>query len=105
MKLGALHKVCAHPVVISWVLGACALDAAVVALLSKEGPLRDIISDVQATVWLALGLVPATALGYFLGMFTCWPWIRLICSRYNSAPLKVGDHVMILSGPQKGTVA
>jgi hypothetical protein len=48
---------------------------------------------------------PHLATGYFLGMFTCWPLVRVICSRYNSAPLRAGDHVMVLSGPQKGTTA
>ena len=37
-------------------------------------------------------------------MFTCWPLVRVICSRYNGAPLKTGDQVMILSGPQKGKI-
>ena len=38
-------------------------------------------------------------------MFACWPLIRVICSRYNGAPLKIGDTVMILSGPEKGKIA
>lgn len=39
-----------------------------------------------------------------MGMLTCWPLVRVVCSRYNGAPLQVGDRVMILSGPQKGRI-
>ncbi len=100
-----LNRVCAHPVAISWVLGACVVDAAAIALLSKEVTLTTLVSDAQAGLFLALGLIPATLLGYFAGMFTCWPVIRPVCSRFNGAPFKAGDHVMILSGHLKGSVA
>ena len=102
---GTLNKICARPVLISWAMGACALDAAIISFLSKEVSLSVIISDTQAVLFLTLALVPATLLGYFLGMFTCWPLLRVVCSRFNGAPLKTGDHVMILSGPHKGSTA
>jgi len=92
-------------VVISWVLGACALDAAVITLLSKEASMFTIAADWRAALWLFAALIPTSALGYFLGMFTCWPLVRVICCRYNLAPLKAGHHVMVLSGPQKGITA
>ena len=101
----AFNKICAHPVAASWVLGACALDGVIIVLLSKEVTLSAIISDWRAALFLAVGLIPATLLGYFVGMFTCWPFIRPICARFNGAPFKVGDHVMILSGPLKGGAA
>ena len=100
-----LNKVSAHPVAVSWVLGACALDATVIVLLSKEVTLTAIVSDWQVGLFLALGLIPATLLGYFVGMFTCCPFVRPICSRFNGAPFKVGDHVMILAGPLRGGMA
>jgi hypothetical protein len=100
-----LNKVCAHPVALSWVLGACALDAAVIVLLSKEVSLTAIVSDRQAGLFLAFGLIPATLLGYFVRMFTCWPFVRPVCSRFNGAPFKAGDHVVILSGPLRGGMA
>jgi hypothetical protein len=52
-----------------------------------------------------LALTVTTLLGYFLGMFVCWPAVRIACTRYNAASLKSGDQVMILSGPQKGNIA
>lgn len=105
MTPSALNKICAHPVIISWVLGACAMDSAIIALLSDAVSLTDIASDWRATLFLALTLVPATLLGYIVGMFTCWPLMRVICSKFNGAPLEIGDHVMILAGPQKGNRA
>lgn len=100
-----LNKVCAHPVAVSWVVGAFALDVAILGLLSNEVTLTAIAFDWQAALFLVLGLIPATLLGYFVGMFTCWPFIRPICSKVNGAPFEAGDHVMILSGPMKGSTA
>jgi len=105
MKPSLLNKICAYPVVISSVLGACALNATVFAVLFKEVSVFDVATDWRIALWLLAAALPASLLGYFLGMFTCWPLVRVICSRYNSAPLKPGDHVLVLSGPQKGTSA
>lgn len=100
-----LNKVCAHPVIVSWAVGACVLNTATVALILHGSSLSAIISGWQTILRLLLALIPTTILGYFLGMFTCWPLIRVICSKYNGAPLKAGDQVIILSGPQKGNIA
>lgn len=105
MKPNMLHKICAHPVVVTWVLGACALNAVLIGSLLGEVPLRTIITDWQVMQLLLIAFIPSTLLGYFLGMFTCWPLIRVICSRINGAPLQPGDEVMILSGPDKGIIA
>jgi hypothetical protein len=102
---GALHRACAHPVTISWILGACALDVTIVGCISLRGPLSTILAGWQATTLLTIALVPATLLGYFVGMFTVWPLIRVICNRYNGGPLRCGDRVMVLSGPYKGASA
>ena len=81
------------------------LDAFVLTLPSNGVRLTSIASDWQGMALLLLAVVAATGLGFFLGMFTCWPWIRPICSRFNGAPLKTGDRVLILAGPHKGTTA
>lgn len=101
----ALHRMCAYPMIISWVPGACLLDITTLVLLSKEVSLAAIASDWQGILLLALVLIPATLLGYFAGMFTSWPAVRILCGKINGAPLKTGDHVVILSGLQRGTVA
>jgi hypothetical protein len=103
---GTLNKICAHPTIVTWVIGACVLDVGiVVALISPDSSLSTIVSDWQTILLLLWILIPSTGLGFFLGMFTCWPLVRVICSRYNGAPLKVGDHVLILTGPDKGKIS
>jgi hypothetical protein len=104
MQPGWLNKICAHPVAVSWVLGACGIDVPLMVSILRGGSLRAIVADWQVMLVVVLVLIPASGLGLIIGMFTCWPWMRIICSRYNAAPLKVGDHVMILSGPQKGKI-
>ena len=81
------------------------MDAIVLRVTSNGVRLINIASDWQGWAFLILAIVAATGLGYFLGMFTCWPWIRPICSRFNGAPFKHGDHVMILVGPLGGATA
>jgi|ERR1051326_5002642 hypothetical protein len=99
MRPSVLNKMCACPVVISWIIGACVLNGLMLTALIS------IASDLQGVVFLLLGVVAATGLGFFLGMFTCWPWIRRICSRINGAPLKIGDRVLVLSRRHRGTTA
>jgi hypothetical protein len=105
MKPSALNKICAHPMIVTWVLGACVLDAVIIiSLISQSVSLSSIISDWQTMLLLVWILIPSTGLGFFVGMFTCWPFVRIFCSRYNGAPLKVGDQVLILTGPQRGKI-
>jgi hypothetical protein len=106
MTPGVLNRICAHPKIVSWVLGACALNAVVLTgFLSNEARRSAVAADWRVMVWLLLAMIPASLLGYFLGMFTCWPWVRPVCSRLNGSPLRGGDRVLILSGPQKGAIA
>ena len=105
MTPSVLHRICARPVVVSWIIGAWALDALVLTLPSNGVRLTNIASDWQGMAFLLLAVVAATGLGFFLGMFTCWPWIRPICSRFNGAPLKAGDRVLVLAGSHRGTTA
>ena len=95
-----LNKICAYPVGISWIIGACIINA---VTLIKVGCIM--FFNFTEFPYLTLTIVASTGLGFFLGMFTCWPWVRPICSKINGAPLKVGDYVQILSGTYKGTKA
>jgi len=105
MTPSVLNRICACPVVISWVIGACVLNGLVLTLPENGVRLIDIASDWQGVVFLLLAVVAASGLGFFLGMWTCWPWVRRICSRINGAPLKIGDRVLVLSRRHKGTTA
>ena len=105
MTPSALNKICAYPVIVSCVLGASVLNAVIFSSILNGESLSAIISDWQTILILVFTFIPATGLGCLLGVFACWPLIRVICSRYNGAPLKIGDTVMILSGPEKGKIA
>jgi hypothetical protein len=100
-----LNRICARPVGVSWVIGACVLETLVLRVPTDGVRLTSIASDWQGLAFLLLALTAAAGLGFFLGMFTCWPWIRPICSRLNGAPLKTGDRVLVLAGPHKGITA
>jgi hypothetical protein len=100
-----LNRICARPVVVSWIIGACVLEAIVMTVASNGVRLISIASDWQGLAFVLLAAAAAAGLGFFLGMFTCWPWIRPICSRLNGAPLKTGDRVLVLAGPHRGTTA
>ncbi len=100
-----LNRICARPVVVSWIIGACVLEVLVLTVPSNGVRLTSIASDWQGVAFLFLAVVAAAGLGLFLGMFTCWPWLRPICSRLNGAPLKTGDRVLVLTGPHSGTTA
>lgn len=96
------HRICAYPVAVAWVLGAIGVNTATVAFIAPGLSPVEVGSDWQAALFTGLALIPSTMLGYFAGMFFCWPWIRPICSWCNGAPLKAGDQVIILAGPLKG---
>ena len=98
----AFNKLCAHPVLICWAIGACVMNVLLLTVALDGVGLLSIASDWKGGLSLAGAIVAATGLGFFLGMFTCWPWIRPACSRINGAPLSVGDRVLVLSGRSKG---
>ena len=103
MKPSVLNRICARPVAISWIMGACVVDTVILTFPSGGVRLSSIASDWQGCALLILAVFAGTGLGFFLGMFTCWPWIRPICSRFNGAPFKPGDRAVILAGPLRGT--
>jgi hypothetical protein len=102
---GAFNKICAHPMVVTWVIGAGVLTIAVVSYRSNAQAVISLFASWQGILCLLLCAVPLSGLGFYLGMFTVWPLIRVVCSRLNGAPLQIGDKVLILSGPRKGDIA
>jgi hypothetical protein len=81
------------------------VDAGFLAYPIDGAHVTSIASNWLGALLVVMALVGTTGLGFYLGVFTCWPWMRRICSRLNGAPLKVGDRVEILSGPLRGTTA
>jgi hypothetical protein len=94
-----LNRICAHPALVSCIIGACVLDAFVLP------GLIGIASDWRGWAILVLAVIGASGLGFYLGMFTCWPWLRPVCGWFNGAPFKTGDSVVILAGPLRDTTA
>ena len=105
MTPSVFNRVCARPVVISCTVGACVLNVIVLAMPHNGVRIISIATDWEGWAFLILAIVATTGLGFFLGMFTCWPWIRPICSKFNGAPFTPGDHVVILTGPLQGSTA
>ncbi len=105
MKPSLLHRICARPVAVSWVIGAAVLDTLLLTVPLNGVRLTCIAIDSQGMALLLLAVVAATGFGYFLGIFTCWPWIRPICGRVNGAPLQTGDCVLVLVGRHRGCTA
>jgi hypothetical protein len=100
-----LNIVCAQTQIISWGFGAAVLDIAIIYLVTNEVSELAVLSRPEVMLPLVIALIPGTLLGYFVGMFISWPITRAVCSRFNGAPFRIGDAVLILSGPLKGTVA
>jgi hypothetical protein len=103
MNASVLNTVCARPMLICWAVGACIVNAFMLAAHPNGVRLISIASDAFGWLFLILAFVAATGLGFYLGMFTCWPWVRALCCKLNGAPFKVGDRVVILTGPLRGT--
>lgn len=98
VNLNLGNQVCAYPTWITWAIGAMILDTLIGASLLVQNALDGSYFD-----FLTL-FIPSTLLGYFLGMFTFWSFVRKLCSKVNGGPLKVGDRVQILRGRFKGKI-
>ena len=103
MKPKVTNVICAYPMLLSWLIGAAVLDTLVVFAIAGHSSWSVLIAPTLLGS-VAFALVPATLLGWFLGMFTCWPFVSRICTRYNGAPFAVGEDVVILGGRCRGTV-
>ena len=90
---------------ISWFLGATVLNCIIVVLFINKLAKPGVLFRPEVLLPFVIGMIPTTLLGYFVGMFTCWPLVRTLCCRINGAPFHIGESVVIISGPHKGTAA
>lgn len=102
MTAPVLNRICARPMLICWTVGALVVNGVILTAPSMGRPLISGATDPQGWALLIIAVIGATGLGYFLGMFTCWPWVRRFCCRFNGAPHRPGDRVVILAGPLRG---
>ncbi len=103
-KPNIVNHICAYPEQISCVLGAGVIIIFVLRALLPEMHWPILPSDWLKTAYLLIEFSAAVLAGCLLGIFLWWPWFRPVCCIINGAPLKVGDTVLILVGPHKGTV-
>lgn len=103
MKIRFVNRLCAYPAQASGLLGAIIM----VTLLCRWLFGQDILKLIEPVivVMVVVAIVSSIALGIILGMFVFWPWVRVVCSWANGAPLRAGDKVIILRGPGAGKSA
>lgn len=99
------NSICAHPVALSCILGATVLNGCLLLVPINSVRLITIVSEPVGVALLLVVIAATSGIGCLAGMFTCWPWIRPLCSRINGAPFRPGDQVLILTGALRGTVA
>ena len=97
-----LNRICARPMLVSWIIGTCVMEAFVLAVLSNGVRLITVVSDREVQLHLLVAVPTAAGFGWFLGIFA-YSLIGPICRRVNGAPLKPGDLVLVLAGPHRGT--
>ena len=103
MKTKAFHYVCAYPALISWAMGAMAIDAFVLYSVTDRFSCVSVLRNPMVLLLLVLALIPSTLLGFVPVMFT-YPLVNALCVRFNGGPFRVGDEVLILSGVHRGTI-
>ena len=101
MKEMWLHRICAHPTKIAWLLGAVLLNVVVVmALVAKCGDFATLLEP-SVLLWSSLLLITTRLRGVFVGVpFSLT--IGRFCDHINGAPFAAGEKVVILRGPYRG---
>ena len=105
MRPRTINHICAHPIAVSWTVGAAVVNAAVIGSIAEVASSPQSLLRWDIILLLAFALVPGTLLGLFLGLFACSPIVIFVCRRLNGAPYVVGDKVLVLTGPHRGAVA
>lgn len=97
-----MHKAFAYPFVICWILGTIAIWTPLSMALASSGAFGMLFDDWTTIPLLMLCYAATSGLGYFAGAFIV-SWIVLpVCRRLNGAPHRVGERVVVLSGPHSG---
>lgn len=104
MKGMWLHRICAHPTKIAWLLGAFLLNAVMVmGLFAKWGDFATLLEP-GILPWFLLLIIPTSLLGFFVGVpFSLT--IGRLCDHINGTPFSEGEWVVILRGSHAGREA
>lgn len=97
-----IHKACAYPIVICWAVGTLCIWVPLYMGLARSGSFQFLLNDWTTIPLLLVGYAASSGLGFFAGAFFL-PWLVLpICRHANGTPHKIGETVLILSGPHSG---
>ncbi len=103
--LHTLHKMCAYPQTICWVIATITIWIPLTIEFSHSGIFSDLLDSWSNIPLLFICYTAFSGLGFFLGAL-CLSWfIYPLCRSINGAPHKTGEQVMILSGPHSGYTA
>jgi hypothetical protein len=91
--------------VISWILGTCALWIPVSISLHHEGAFPAVFSEFTSVLYLLFGYACLSGLGFFAGGFTMYWLVVRVCRHINGAPFTEGDFVTVITGSRSGTEA
>ncbi|WP_218280150.1 hypothetical protein, partial [Verrucomicrobium spinosum] len=96
------HRFCAEPIIIAWMLGALITWAPLMIWLAGHGVIELLSSDWTAVVLLLICLLALWPVGYVVAVGFMGRRIMRACERWNGGPYRLGERVMILSGPWSG---
>ncbi|MEZ0385806.1 MAG: hypothetical protein ACAI34_01970 [Verrucomicrobium sp.] len=97
-----LHKAFAHPYHLSGGLGTAVLAIGIGSFFVRKGLEFSHFAEISMLLAFIFWLASMTGLGYLFGaVFLAWLIVPL-CRRMNGAPYKIGDKVIMLTGPKQG---
>jgi hypothetical protein len=99
------HRFCAEPIIVVWILGALITWAPLMIWLAGHGVIDLLYSDWTAVVLLLICLLAIWPVGYVVAVAFMGRWVTRACEQCNGGPYRLGERVMILSGPWSGRVA
>jgi hypothetical protein len=99
------HRICARPIIISWLIGTLVLWIITTVSLYEGGVFPTMFTEWWSVLVLLANYAGMIVLGFIVGVCTVYWLVVRICRRINGAPFTVGDYVTILIGPRIGTVA
>lgn len=99
------HRFCAKPIIIVWLLGALIAWTPLTVWFAGRGVIELVQVDWGAAVLLMICLLAIWPMGYVLAVGFAGRWVMQLCERCNGGPYKLGERVMILSGPCSGAVS
>ncbi|MGI5868874.1 MAG: hypothetical protein ACOX9C_05470 [Kiritimatiellia bacterium] len=99
MKPAAYHYIVARTAHISMAMGVAIAIALTLFVLNAEGAL---VPDLGVWLWVLVAMILAGLIGLIFGVIVIWQMLlSLPAARIQGWPFRVGDEVVILTGPHK----